>query len=128
MQWPLQYPDRFKSEVWLMTQNTGARLTRLNDGNLRWIEEIIINFGDHFLIAITYPYNFPTQPPVATVLKPEIPPNDSYHYFEFSGFCALTSSRYSPGITAYTIRNRACEWALYYGIYRRYGKWCGPQH
>ena len=128
MHWALQNPDRFKSEVWLMNQNTGAKLYRLTDGRLRWIERIINNYCDQFLIAITYPNNFPTQPPVATVLKPEIPPNDSYHYFDILGICALPSSQYSPGITAYSIRNRACEWALFYGMYCRYGKWYGPQH
>jgi len=128
MHWVLQYPDRFKSEVWLMKQNTHAKLNKLIDGRLRWIDDIITNFNDRFLIAITYPDNFPTQPPVATVLKPEIVPNASYHYFDILGICALPSSQYSPGITAYSIRNRACEWAFFYGMYRRYHKWYGPQH
>ena len=128
MHWSTCYPDRFKSEIWLMNQNTNARLVRLQDNRLRWIEAVVNNLGEEFLIAITYPDNFPTHPPVASVLKPDIKPAGTYHMFGNMVICAMPSSSYSSLITAYAIRNRACAWATFYGLYKRHGVWYGPTH
>jgi hypothetical protein len=128
MYWATSYPDRFKSEIWLMNQNTNARLVRLQDNRLRWQEWIVNNLGDEFLLAITYPENFPTQSPIPSVLKPDIKPAGAYYMFENKIICAMPSSSYSPNITAYAIRNRACAWTTFYGLYDRFCIWYGPTH
>ncbi|MBT4482542.1 MAG: hypothetical protein HOC71_02570 [Candidatus Latescibacteria bacterium] len=125
--WYMKYPNRFKSEIWLMTEYTNAKLISTHNGLLRWIEPIVNNFGQRFLIGVTYPIHFPTQLAWASILSPTIIPDLKYHLFPEGRICVISPEQYTPDITALVIRNQACTWAFYYGLYLSYDKWYGPE-
>ena len=128
MNWIENYPERFKLEIKLMKKYTNARLVRTRNGLLQWKENIITKFNNPYTIAITYTQHYPHVAPEAKILKPRIPSDIFYHLYAKGIICLLPASYYSTSHTSLSLRNRAVAWCNFFDIYKKTGRWEGPEH
>jgi len=121
--WWVRYPRRAVEEIRQMEENTNAMLF-CEGSSLIFKEEIVSNFGTHFLLLIKVGSNYPFSMPDVYVVDSDIDVSNAKHQYSEGRFCLMHPSDYNSNNTSILeIRNLAAAWCWCAEVYLNTGEW-----
>ena len=124
--WWTQFPLRAAEEIYLMQENTNAKVFA-SENTLLWQETITTNFDNTFQFLIRAE-DFPFKMPTVLLQSPKIKkPSSRFHMYSNHTLCLMHSNDYTSKTRILDIRNAAAAWCFCFEVYQNTGNWPGAE-
>lgn len=125
--WWVRDSRRALDEIEKMLQNTSC-IFYCEGRKLIAEEEIVNNFGSHFLLRIEVDSNFPFAMPKVFIPAADIDHRLGEHIYDDGHLCLLHPDEYRSSMSILDFRKMASAWCFCIEVYKNTGEWPGAEY